>query len=81
LGEPLVYITKAIAFSIDMGDVREFVSRVFGPDDPYAGELTNSTGNSIVTDPDLCGPLAYSTPPWNEMVIYELMRVCVSALN
>ena len=41
--------------------------------DPYARSLTNSVGNSVIA------PIAYkwrsqgySTPPWNELVIYEL---------
>jgi len=41
--------------------------------DPYARALTNSVGNSILAE---TGPVAdvrgYATPPWNEMVIYEL---------
>jgi 1,4-alpha-glucan branching enzyme len=41
--------------------------------DPYARALTNSVGNSVIA---ATGPVAadpgYTTPPWNEMVIYEL---------
>src|SRR6267143_6083692 len=41
--------------------------------DPYACSLTSSVGNSIVADPDYAWTSAgYSTPPWNEMIIYEL---------
>jgi 1,4-alpha-glucan branching enzyme len=41
--------------------------------DPYARSLTNSVGNSIVVDPDYAlQTRGYSTPPWNELVIYEL---------
>ena len=41
--------------------------------DPYARALTSSAGNSIVADPDFTWQSAgYSTPPWNELVIYEL---------
>ena len=41
--------------------------------DPYARELTNSAGNSIVADPDFNWTAGeYSTPLWNEVVIYEL---------
>jgi 1,4-alpha-glucan branching enzyme len=41
--------------------------------DPYARSMTNSRGNSIVTDPQfIWQSQGYSTPPWNELVIYEL---------
>jgi 1,4-alpha-glucan branching enzyme len=41
--------------------------------DPYARELTNSVGNSVVADPDYIWQSGgYSTPAWNELVIYEL---------
>ena len=41
--------------------------------DPYARSMTNSVGNSIIADPDyLWQSVGYSTPPWNELVIYEL---------
>jgi 1,4-alpha-glucan branching enzyme len=41
--------------------------------DPYAREVTNSVGNSIVHDPtfDWQGD-AFKLPPWNELVIYEM---------
>ncbi len=41
--------------------------------DPYAREVTNSVGNGIVHDPhfDWEGD-AFTLPPWNEVVIYEL---------
>jgi 1,4-alpha-glucan branching enzyme len=41
--------------------------------DPYAREVTNSVGESIVVDPQF--PWEgddYRTPPWNEMVMYEM---------
>ena len=45
----------------------------FWKNDPYARELTNSAGNSIVADPTyVFRSVGYSTPPWNEMVIYEV---------
>jgi len=41
--------------------------------DPYAREVTNSVGNSVVHDPVFdWGEEFYKTPPWNEWVIYEL---------
>jgi 1,4-alpha-glucan branching enzyme len=41
--------------------------------DPYAKSMTNSAGNSIVASTDYAWRAQdYSTPPWNEMVIYEL---------
>jgi len=41
--------------------------------DPYARSMTNSVGNGIVADPDyVWQSTGYSTPPWNELVIYEL---------
>lgn len=41
--------------------------------DPYARELTNSVGNSIVHDPTFeWGEDNFQCPHWNEMVIYEL---------
>lgn len=40
--------------------------------DPYARQVTDSAGNSVVTAPHRHeGPL-FITPPWNELVIYEL---------
>lgn len=42
--------------------------------DPYAREVTNSNGNSVVIDPsfDWGDTADYRTPPWNEWVIYEM---------
>ena len=41
--------------------------------DPYARSMTNSVGNSIVAETEfLWSAEGYSTPPWNELVIYEL---------
>jgi 1,4-alpha-glucan branching enzyme len=41
--------------------------------DPYAREVTNSVGNSVVHDPHFdWGEPFHKTPPWNEWVIYEL---------
>ena len=41
--------------------------------DPYARQVTNSVGNSVVVDPSFdWNNDFYRTPPWNEMVIYEM---------
>ncbi|MGF1536999.1 MAG: alpha-amylase family glycosyl hydrolase [Elainellaceae cyanobacterium] len=40
--------------------------------DPYAREVTNSAGNAVVADLDFSWEEDFSTPPWNEMVIYEM---------
>ncbi|HXJ01894.1 MAG TPA: alpha-amylase family glycosyl hydrolase, partial [Micropepsaceae bacterium] len=41
--------------------------------DPYARSMTTSVGNSIVAATDFVWQCRdYSTPPWNELVIYEL---------
>lgn len=41
--------------------------------DPYARELTQSNGNSVVADANFAWDSAgYQTPAWNEAVIYEL---------
>src|SRR5262249_35009949 len=61
------------------GDAYKFVivsgaaGEVLWKNDPYARSMTNEAGNGIVTDPGTA-PLVdgYSTPPWNQLVIYEL---------
>ena len=41
--------------------------------DPYAHEVTSSTGNAIVHDPNFdWGGNGFHLAPWNELVIYEL---------
>lgn len=41
--------------------------------DPYAREVTNSIGESVIHDPAFdWGDDDFRTPPWNEMVIYEM---------
>jgi 1,4-alpha-glucan branching enzyme len=41
--------------------------------DPYARELTQSNGNSVVAESTFVWDAAgYQTPPWNETVIYEV---------
>ncbi|MBE7211885.1 MAG: 1,4-alpha-glucan branching protein, partial [Gluconacetobacter diazotrophicus] len=41
--------------------------------DPWAVLLTNSAGDSLITEADVAAPVEnYRTPPWNELVIYEL---------
>ncbi len=63
----------------DIGDQYKFVltspfrSGAFWKNDPYAHSLTNSVGNSIIAKPNYAWQTrGYSTPPWNELVIYEL---------
>jgi 1,4-alpha-glucan branching enzyme len=41
--------------------------------DPYARDVTSSTGCSVIHDPDFdWGVADYHTPPWHETVIYEM---------
>ncbi len=41
--------------------------------DPYARALTQSNGNSVIASSDFTWDVdGYHTPPWNELVIYEL---------
>jgi len=41
--------------------------------DPYAKDVTSSVGNAIIVDPAFdWGENHYQTPPWTEMVIYEM---------
>ncbi|MER2597984.1 MAG: alpha-amylase family glycosyl hydrolase [Caldilineales bacterium] len=41
--------------------------------DPYAREVTNSVGDSVIFDPSFdWSDDNFHTPPWNEMTIYEL---------
>ena len=41
--------------------------------DPYAKQVTSSVGNAVVADPDFdWGDGNFTSPYWNEMVIYEL---------
>ncbi len=61
-----------------VGDQYKFVlvtadGETLWKNDPYARSLTNSAGNGIVAETEFAWtPSAYSTPPWNEWVIYEL---------
>lgn len=70
-------------WSVDVRDAKyrdeyKFVIRR-GPEilwrvDPYARETTNSNGNGVVIDPsfDWGDEGGYRSPPWHELVIYEL---------
>jgi len=42
--------------------------------DPYAHQVTNSVGNSVIHDPnfDWGETEDFQSPPWNELVIYEM---------
>ena len=45
----------------------------FDRNDPYARQVTHSTGASVVHDPDFdWGDDHFQMPTWNELVIYEL---------
>jgi 1,4-alpha-glucan branching enzyme len=45
----------------------------FWRQDPQARQMTNDAGNSIIVDPSYAwGSYSYSTPAWNDTVIYEL---------
>jgi 1,4-alpha-glucan branching enzyme len=62
-----------------IGDEYKFVltspfrTGLFWKNDPYVRSMTNSIGNGIIADPSyVFQSTEYSTPAWNEMVIYEL---------
>lgn len=64
---------------VQIGDEYKFVltspyrPQPFWKNDPYARSLTSSVGNGIVAETDyVFQSTGYSTPPWNELVIYEL---------
>ena len=70
-------------WSLDVGEAKagdeyRFVIRHGGEElwrtDPYARDVVSSVGNGIVVDPafDWGDESGYATPPWNELVIYEL---------
>jgi 1,4-alpha-glucan branching enzyme len=50
-----------------------FSNKPIWKNDPYARAMTNSVGNSIIAETDYVWATAgFSTPRWNELVIYEL---------
>jgi 1,4-alpha-glucan branching enzyme len=50
-----------------------FSNKPLWKNDPYARAMTNSVGNSIIAEAHYVWTTAgFSTPPWNELVIYEL---------
>jgi len=61
-----------------IGDEYQFVIRngaepLFWHKNPYASEVVNSSGNAIIHDPDFdWSGDAFTMPPWNELVIYEM---------
>jgi 1,4-alpha-glucan branching enzyme len=64
---------------VALGDEYKFVlrnpalERPLWKNDPYARALTNSVGNSILIESGAISAIpGYTTPPWNQMVIYEL---------
>ena len=59
------------------GDEYKYVissgSNKFWRNDPYAKDVTSSSGNSVIVDGDFdWSDEDYITPMWNEMVIYEM---------
>ncbi len=65
--------------NVDIGDEYKFVitnpalAAPLWKNDPYARSMTSSVGNSIVAETEFTWQCQnYSTPPWNELVIYEL---------
>jgi 1,4-alpha-glucan branching enzyme len=54
--------------------VIRFGSKAHWRNDPYARETTQSNGNSVIIDPSFewGDENEYRTPPWHELVIYEL---------
>jgi len=55
------------------GDEYRFLIDGVSKNDPYARDVTSSVGNSVVVDPAFdWGDAPYRTPPWHELVIYEL---------
>lgn len=58
------------------GDEYEFIvvnGGVLKRTDPYARDVTSSAGVGVVVDPAFAWRAAdYHTPPWNELVIYEI---------
>lgn len=66
-----------IATDAEEGDEYKYVihhkGEVYHRNDPYAFEVTNSDGNSIVGTLDFeWGDEEFKMPNWNELVIYEL---------
>ncbi|AXA36253.1 MAG: glycosyl hydrolase [Candidatus Hydrogenedentota bacterium] len=61
-----------------IGDQYKFVIThpsygTFWRQDPQARQMTNDAGNSIIVDPGYSwGSYSYSTPAWNDTVIYEM---------
>jgi 1,4-alpha-glucan branching enzyme len=62
---------------VKFGDQYKFVIYNSGQklikNDPYARELTNSVGNSVIVDPYFgWEDVEFGIPSWNELVIYEI---------
>ncbi|MEJ2309332.1 MAG: alpha-amylase family glycosyl hydrolase [Gammaproteobacteria bacterium] len=63
-----------------VGDRYKFVivnrddAREYWRIDPYAREVTNSVGDGVICSPDFdwSDAIGYRTPPWHELVIYEM---------
>lgn len=55
------------------GDEYKFQIGDLMRNDPYAREMTNSAGNSVVHDPAFeWGEDSYALPPLNELILYEM---------
>ena len=70
---------SADAAGVGVGAEYKFVVAVHGGEplwrnDPYAREVTSSAGSSVVADPvfEWGDDGSYRTPPWDELVIYEV---------
>lgn len=59
IGDPYKFL-----LSTEMGELKRI--------DPYAREVTGSTGDAVVHDPSFSWDDDFHMAPWNELVIYEL---------
>src|SRR5258708_137787 len=67
------YRTRKSTLSTSSFSSSPYRAGPFWKNDPYVRSMTNSVGNGIIADPSyVFQSVGYSTPAWNEMVIYEL---------
>lgn len=76
---PLAYEgTGSGTWSVDVaGDQRSeeyqfVIDGTLWKNDPRATDVTNSVGNSIITEPDAYSWSAFTMPGWHDLVIYEM---------
>ena len=69
-GPPMSSVPAWSAVSVVL--TTPFSSNPIWKNDPYARCLTNSVGNSIVAETEFACYPNFSTPAWNELVVYEL---------